>query len=103
MILLWVSSSIEIIAKIRLCKTMEMNRKGGKCRSTDRRESLEQEQIILGNLDMGVPAVAQWGKDPMWLQLWLRLQLWLSFDLWSGNFHMQQVLPGKKRNLDSNK
>ena len=29
---------------------------------------------------IGVPAVVQWVKDLVLLQLWLRVQLWLGFD-----------------------
>ena len=40
--------------------------------------------------------MAQWVKDPAFLQLWHRSQLWLSFDPWPENLHMLQVQPKKK-------
>ena len=34
-----------------------------------------------------IPALVQWAKDPVLLQLWLRLQLWFGSDPWPRNFH----------------
>ena len=43
------------------------------------------------------PAVAQWVKDPVLLQLWHRLQLHLRFDPWPRNFYMPWCGQKKKK------
>ena len=44
-----------------------------------------------------VPAIVQWVKDPVLLQLWCRLQLRLKFNPWPGNFHIPRVRPKKRK------
>ena len=36
----------------------------------------------------GVPAIVQWVKDLVLLQLWYKSQLWFGFDPSPWNFHM---------------
>ena len=43
-----------------------------------------------------IPGLAQWVKDPVWLQLWLRLQLHLRSDPWLMNSICLQVAKKKK-------
>ena len=50
-----------------------------------------------------VPAVTQWVKDLVLLQLWSRLQLQLIFDPWPGNFHVPWVRPKKRKKDISSK
>ena len=46
-------------------------------------QSLAQELHGCGQKNIkGVPAVAQWVKDPVLLQLWQRLQMQLRFSPW---------------------
>jgi len=42
-----------------------------------------------------IPGLAQWVRDPVFLQLWCKMQRWLRFSSWPGNFHMPRVWPLK--------
>ena len=61
--------------------------------------------VIYGHMTLknscmtGVPAVVQWVKDPVLLQLWCRSQLQFELDHLPRDFHMLQGQP-KKKNKD---
>ena len=44
--------------------------------------------------------MSQWVKDLVLSLLWLWLLLWYGFDTQAGNFHMPQVWPKTKQNLE---
>ena len=50
-----------------------------------------------------VPMVAQWIKEPVFPQLWLRSQLQLGFNSWPGKFYMTEVRPKTKPKKKKNK
>ena len=61
--------------------------------------TLRQDPPPAKRLWLGVPAVVQWAKNPVLLQLWCQSQVWLGCNPWPGNFHMPQVwLEKKKKN-----
>ena len=45
-----------------------------------------------------IPSPAQWVKDPVLPQLWLRSQLWLRYDPWPGNFIYYRVSKNREKN-----
>ena len=48
-----------------------------------------------------IPVLAQWGKDPALLQLWLRSQLLLGSDPWPGNSICLEAAKKEKRKKES--
>ena len=58
------------------------------------------QQHLRSNWDAGsIPSPAQWGKDPVLLQLQLRSQLRLGSDPWPGNSICHRVAKKEKKNV----
>ena len=45
-----------------------------------------------------IPSLAQWVKDPVVLQLWLRSGIWLESDPWHGNSRCQEAAQKENKN-----